>query len=167
MCVFSSALRPSENPCQTTRLLEKKQRVRGETWSERSRASWPRLEKPRASSKTTSPPSRVSDVPICRLRWSASCRVRPGVFVFFSDRGPTEHYPVPQRPAALGAGITDSGGDGLLWAGRPDRRRERSRKHDQCKSPLELPGSRYPLWFPTIRVSLSSQISWDFQIFTS
>lgn len=60
MCVFFSALRRSESPCQTTKWWERRQQVRGETWSERSHASWPRPEKLRASSKTTSLPSHVS-----------------------------------------------------------------------------------------------------------
>lgn len=46
--------------CRTTRWSARKRRLRGGTWSERSRASWPRPAKPRASSKTTSPPSPVS-----------------------------------------------------------------------------------------------------------
>ena len=56
--------RRSESLCRTTKWWEKRQQHRGETWSEHSRASWPRLEKLRASSKTTSLPSHVS---ICFL----------------------------------------------------------------------------------------------------
>lgn len=53
-----------------------------------------------------------------------------------SDRSTTKHHPISQRPPALRAGIADSGGDRLLWAGRPDRQREHSRKHHHCKSLL-------------------------------
>lgn len=53
--------RRSESRCQTTRWWERKQRLRGGTWNEHSHASWPRPERRRASSKTTSPPSHVSD----------------------------------------------------------------------------------------------------------
>lgn len=76
-CVFSFLhSRRSESLCQTTKWWERRQRVRGETWSEHSHASWPRPEKLRASSKMTSLPSHVSDptkqtcisVVICCLR---------------------------------------------------------------------------------------------------
>lgn len=31
-----------------------------------------------------------------------------------SDCSTADHHPIPERPPALGAGVADSGGDGLL-----------------------------------------------------
>lgn len=159
MCVVFSALRRSESPCQTTKWWERRQQVRGETWSERSHASWPRPERLRASSKTTSLPSHVSlflqrasvfqkSVLMCRLHlqvlfyvymcvcMKACCIYMSSDPCVVSDCSATKLHPISQCPPALRAGIAGSGGDGLLWAGRPDGQREHSRKHHLCKSSL-------------------------------
>lgn len=78
---------------------------------------------------------RESHICICNAYAYAGMISNPGDCVA-SDCSATELHPVSQRPPALGAGTADFGGDGLLWAGRPDGQRERSREHRQCKSSL-------------------------------